>query len=79
MTYLTAKDVAQRLNIKKSTAYALLRSGEIACYRGIGGIRVTEQALQDYIARNTIAKLEPDILPLPPTVFAGHFAGMQGN
>lgn len=50
--FLTVADTAQQLNISVSSAYALLRSGELAAIRiGSGGQwRVEQSAIDDYIA-----------------------------
>jgi predicted site-specific integrase-resolvase len=55
---LTAKDIAHRLSISLASAYALLRSGQIRRYKGIGGVRCTEQALAEYIERQTEKPVE---------------------
>lgn len=78
MNYLTAKDIMARLKISKSAAHKIMRS--IPHYKGIGGIRCTQQAFDDYLANQTQAD-EPklDILPMPAIVRSGHFAGLAGN
>lgn len=51
---LNAADLARILKISKSKAYALIRNGEIATVRMGDLVRVTEEALNDFIARRTI-------------------------
>lgn len=79
MNYLTAKDIMARLKISKSAAHKIMRS--ITHYKGIGGIRCTEEAFSDYLANQTQVDVpKPDIIPLPiRRVFSGHFAGLIGN
>lgn len=50
--FLTVADTAQQLNISVSSAYSLLRSGEIAAIRiGNGGQwRVEQSAIDDFVA-----------------------------
>lgn len=53
---LKADDVATRLRVSRSQAYALIEAGDIAYVRiGHRSVRVTEQALADYIATRTNA------------------------
>ena len=48
---LTVKDIQEILHIGRSTAYSLLKSGEIKSIR-IGSVyRIPKVKLQDYIAR----------------------------
>ena len=45
-------DIAKRLNCAPSTVYELVESGQLPAYRiGLrrGGIRVTEEQLQEYL------------------------------
>lgn len=52
---LTAPEVAQRLNVGRSTAFDLMRKGEIRSVRiGKKSIRAIEDDLDDYIDRRTI-------------------------
>jgi excisionase family DNA binding protein len=49
---LTIRDVAQRLTIAPSTAYALIQSGKIVGHRigvGRGAIRVDEEDLETFL------------------------------
>lgn len=50
---LTAADVAERLQISQQWAAKLITRGEIAATRIGRKVRVTEESLADYIARNT--------------------------
>jgi excisionase family DNA binding protein len=50
---LTVKDIQDILHIGRSTAYSLLKSGEVKAMR-IGSIyRIPKVNLQDYIIRNS--------------------------
>lgn len=51
---LNAKDVAKLLKISPSKVYQLMQRGEIATVRMGGVVRVTEQALEEFIERQTI-------------------------
>jgi len=46
---LTARDVAQRLRVSTATVYALCRRGELRHYRVSNAIRVSEEALANYL------------------------------
>ena len=49
---LTVREVAARLKLSKVKVYQLIAEGSIAClHHGPKSIRVTEEALQDYIQR----------------------------
>lgn len=81
MNYLTAKDIAARLQISLSAAYQLLRSGKIKRYKGVGGVRVEPAELERYIEEQTKAsEPKPFIIPMPiRRVFSGHFAGLEAD
>lgn len=49
---LTAGDVAARLQVCRSQAYAVMKAMDHVTV-GDRGIRVTEEALKDYLRRNT--------------------------
>jgi len=54
------------LNCSLSHAYSLVASGELHCYRigrGRGGIRVSDEQLQDYLRRKEQGGVVP---PAPP-------------
>ena len=49
---LTVKQVKDRLNLSRSSVYALIDSGELKSYRlgaGRGAIRVSEKQLEDFL------------------------------
>lgn len=48
---LTVKEIAGRLKVSLSKAYALIDAGEIAHYRIGGSIRVSEEQLQEFLDR----------------------------
>jgi excisionase family DNA binding protein len=51
---LTVADVAERLKCSGSFVYGLLKSGEMKHYvlgKGQGGVRISEEQLQDYLKR----------------------------
>jgi len=48
---LRVRDIAVRLNISLSKAYELINRGRISSCRFEGAIRVSEEDLEDYIAR----------------------------
>jgi excisionase family DNA binding protein len=51
-SFLTIREMAKRLAIAPSTAYALVQSGKIASHRigiGRGAIRIDEQDLKDFL------------------------------
>lgn len=50
---LTSADVAERLKISQQWAAKLMTSGEIGVTRIGRMVRVTEEALAEYVARNT--------------------------
>lgn len=50
---LKATDIAQILGISRSQAYILLRSGEIRGVKFGKSVRVTEEALDEFIQINT--------------------------
>ena len=52
---LNAEDVAERLAISKSFAYQLMRLGEIPIVKLGRAVRVREQDLIAYVAKNTQA------------------------
>ena len=48
----TASEIAKKLRISLACAYALVESGQLACYRigtGRGTIRISEEQLQHYL------------------------------
>jgi len=51
-TLLKAGDVAKRLNISRSLAYQLMKSGEITSVKIRKLIRTTESDLDDYIEKS---------------------------
>jgi excisionase family DNA binding protein len=55
--YLTAKEVAQRLAVAKTTVYLLCSESKIAHIRvgiGRGAIRISEEALEEFIKNATV-------------------------
>lgn len=52
-TLLKAEDVALQLGLSTSHAYRLLRSGRIETVRFGGVVRVTQSAIDEFIARHT--------------------------
>ena len=68
---LNANEVATKLNISRSKAYALLRDGSIEVVKFGRSIRVTEDALDRFINKNTIEIDSFDITNnLPTTTIA---------
>ena len=68
---LKVKQVAERLNVSSSIVYALIDGGALKCNRiglGRGTIRVSEDALREYLQRNeqggASIPLSPDGKPL---------------
>ena len=49
---LTAKEIAQRLNISKAFAYKLMQIGEIRTVKIGGSVRVRPEDLEAYIEEN---------------------------
>ena len=49
---LTAKEIAQRLNISKAFAYKLMQIGEIRTVKIGGSVRVRPEDLEAYIEAN---------------------------
>jgi excisionase family DNA binding protein len=50
---LTIPQVAKRLKVSPNTVYRLISAGELAVVK-VGSVsRVSEEALQDYVDRNT--------------------------
>ena len=47
---LTVREVAARLRISTATVYAMCRRGDLAHYRVSHAIRVSEAALEKYLA-----------------------------
>ena len=64
---LNANEVATKLNISRSKAYALMRDGSIEVVRFDRSIRVTEDALDRFINKNTIETNRFDITNELPT------------
>jgi len=50
---LKAGEVAERLNISKSFAYSLMKTGQLPTVQIGGSVRVRPQDLEDFINRNT--------------------------
>jgi len=50
--YLTVEDVMKRLQIGERTAYRYVKEGKIKAVK-IGGWRIEEKDLQDFIKRST--------------------------
>lgn len=50
--YLTVEDVMKRLDIGERTAYRYVKEGKIKAVK-IGGWRIEEKDLQDFIKRST--------------------------
>lgn len=62
---LKAKEVAERLNISRSQAFALMRNGDLSTVRFGKLVRVREEDLEYFIRANLTGK---DLLPLMPEV-----------
>lgn len=57
---LKAKDVAERLNISRSQAFALMREEEIPTVRFGRSVRVRHEDLEEFIQMNsTVNKINP--------------------
>ena len=50
---LKAEEVAERLNICKSFAYSLMKTGQLSTVQIGRSVRVRPQDLEDYINQNT--------------------------
>lgn len=50
---LNAQQLADRLGVSRDWAYRLMERGDIAVTRVGRNVRVSEESLSDYIARNT--------------------------
>lgn len=50
---LTIPQVAERLKVSKNTVYRLISTGELAVTKVASKSRVSEEALQQYVDRNT--------------------------
>jgi excisionase family DNA binding protein len=64
---MTVSEVARRLRCSLSNAHALISSGKLTAYRvgaGGGGLRVTEQQLQQFLERSVVSPGEDDEPPL---------------
>ena len=48
-SYLTIKDVQRILQVGRTTAYGLLRSGRLPCYRVGGLVRVRPEDLKAFV------------------------------
>lgn len=64
---LKAYEVAKILGISRSQAYSLMRNGTIEAVRFGRSIRVTEEALDSFINKNTIETDNFDITTKLPT------------
>ena len=64
---LNANEVATKLKIYRSKAYALMRDGSIEVVKFGRSIRVTEEALDSFINKNTIETDNFDITTKLPT------------
>ena len=53
MKLLTVPEVAERLGVSVDWTYRVCERGDIAVTRVGNRVRITEEALADYIARNT--------------------------
>lgn len=54
MKFYTVADVAERLNVARSTVYDLVQDGLLECYRigtGRGTLRFTDEQITDYLER----------------------------
>jgi excisionase family DNA binding protein len=63
---LTVKQAAERLGVKPSTIYDLVTGRKIRFARignGRGRIRISEDAIDEYVARVTFAPQEPKAAP----------------
>jgi len=58
---MTANEVASKLSISRSMVYKLMKEGEIQTVRiGARAIRVTVQALQNYVERSSSPEFSVD-------------------
>lgn len=53
MTYLTVREVAERLRLSKMTVYRLMESGEMPSLRVGRSFRIPAQDLEHYLSANT--------------------------
>ncbi len=67
MTLLTIKNVAERLQISLSMAYALVQRGELPSYQIGSCRRVSEQDLNDFLGQTRAAE------PVQPKRQRTHF------
>lgn len=52
---LTIPEVAKRLRVGRNQVYIRIRNGELSVMKAPNGrMRVTEEAVQDYISRHTV-------------------------
>lgn len=60
---MTVAEVAERLSCSRALVFSLIKNGLLGCYRiGLrkqGGVRVTEQQLQDYLKNREQPAGEP--------------------
>ena len=68
MKFLSVHEVARRLGLNVSTVYEKIRKGKIPAHRFGGSIRVSEQDLEDYIARTKMYPEQPVKRRLRPTL-----------
>ncbi len=67
---LTIREVAERLRISPSTAYAMAQRGDLPVVRvgpRGGAIRVLEQGLAAYVAERSAPTMSPSSLQARPT------------
>jgi len=61
----TVSEIAKKLRVSLASAYALVESGQLSCYRigmGRGTIRVSEEQLQEYL-KPAEQEINEEILP----------------
>jgi excisionase family DNA binding protein len=64
---MTVSEVARRLHCSLSNAYNLIRSSKLRAFRvgaGSAGLRVSEEQLQEFLARSMAPPEEIDQAPL---------------
>lgn len=66
---MTVKQAAVRLEVSAATVYALIAAGRLRCHRiglGRGCIRLSEEQVAEYLARDTPPASAPVVSPYRP-------------
>ncbi|MDU2116206.1 MAG: helix-turn-helix domain-containing protein [Peptoniphilus lacydonensis] len=51
MTFYTVAEIAEILKVNKNAVYELINSGELPAIKGVGRIKISEEAFYNYIKK----------------------------